>query len=254
MNSPETPDQPPPHTGRAAERARTLAATQSDVTLVRPGAPPIVPTAHQLDQTGSPLLLLPNAAEAADGPAVLEYVDVGPVAVLPRLRGRAWLAGWLEPVTAAERAGAALTLAEHSPALAVAAADHATCLLRLRISEVAVASDGGTTLVEPAAYHAAREDPLARIEAELVGHLDRAHRAELAVICQRIGGRAGALADTVRPIALDRFGLRLRLGGQQTGRFDLRLEFPEPVHSPADLRAAFRHLLDGVAHRCLERG
>lgn len=253
VRSPETPDSPPP-ANRAAERARTLAASQADVTLIRPGMPPIVPIAHQVDETGRPLLMLPEQTGAEDSPAVLEYVDVGPVAVLPRVRGRAWLAGWLEPVSERERAGALITLAEDRPAFALQAATCGEPPLRLRISEVALASGGSTTLVEPAAYHAASEDPLARIEADLVGHLDRAHRAELTLICQRVGGRTGELAATVRPIALDRFGLRLRLGARPDERFDVRLEFPEPVRTPADLRSAFRQLLDGVAYRCLERG
>ena len=43
------------------------------------------------------------------------------------------------------------------------------------------------------------------------------------------------------PLALDRFGLRVRFRGSE-GTFDARFDFPEPVDGPEGARRALRAL------------
>ena len=48
------------------------------------------------------------------------------------------------------------------------------------------------------------------------------------------------------PVALDRFGLRVRFGGAD-GPFDARFDFPAPVRGIGELRRAMHALFDAAA-------
>jgi hypothetical protein len=89
--------------------------------------------------------------------------------------------------------------------------------------------------VDPVDYASARPDPLAGTEAALLGHLVAGHPAELRRLAEQLPAelRAGAL-----PVALDRYGLVLRCGGQ-----DVRLPFGAPVRCPRELPGRMRELL-----------
>jgi hypothetical protein len=47
------------------------------------------------------------------------------------------------------------------------------------------------------------------------------------------------------PLALDRFGLRVRLTGEQG--FDARFDFPEPVRDITELRRAMHTLFEAAS-------
>lgn len=112
----------------AAERARTLVEGNASAALTVPGCGPApgagVPAARAVLPDGDVLLLvaggcpgarLASYAQDDDLAAVLEITDVAPVSVPHRVRGRAWVAGWLTPVGNSDRAACALLLAERCP-------------------------------------------------------------------------------------------------------------------------------------------
>jgi hypothetical protein len=244
----------------AAERVRTLVESNASAVLAIPGTPggepgPSVPESRAVGRAGEVLMLVPAespagraAAWAQDDEltAVMEITDVAPVAVPNRIRGRAWVAGWLTAVPAADRAAAGRLLAERHPAGPVPGP--AWTLLRLEVGEGHTDDLWGTGHVEPEEFAAARPDPLARHEAELLQHLAAAHGDQLRSLCGLLGERGArcAAGQEVVPLALDRFGLRVRFRADGTC-FDARFDFPEPVADVTGLRRAMRHLFEAAA-------
>ncbi|GGU98964.1 prephenate dehydratase [Actinomadura cremea] len=269
---PEAPSGPTP-----AERARTLAYGMADGVLVAPGVPYAPVPAHTTDLDGRPLLLLPASspivaalAGEPDLPATLRICDVAPVPLADRVRGRAWLHGWLTEIPAAELRAAALRLSRPHPRpelLDLAApvppprgagggeADEGSewTILALEVAQVEIQDAWGSATLEPEEYADAAPDPFVAVEAGMLTHLDSCHRAELAGLLPEpvrpepgADGSAGAEPrDAVRPLGLDRHGLWLRCrmpcaDGSVT--CDLRLPFPEPVRDVHGLRHAYRTL------------
>ncbi|GAA2598523.1 DUF2470 domain-containing protein [Actinomadura fulvescens] len=244
----------------AAERARTLAYGVADGVLAVPGVPYAPVTAHVTDENGRPLLLIPTSSPVAaalqgepDLPATLRISDVAPVALADRVRGRAWLHGWLTEVPAEGRRDAALRLSRlhPRPELLDLADDTEWTVLALEIAEVEIDDPWGTATLEPEEYEAAAPDPFVAIEAGILEHLDVAHRPELAALVgDRLGDRLGApggQAPVIRPLALDSYGMWLRctyVNGSAAGEpFDLRVVFPEPVRDLHTLRCVYRRML-----------
>ncbi|SEG73545.1 hypothetical protein SAMN05216223_109127 [Actinacidiphila yanglinensis] len=226
-----------PRQPSAAERARTLVEGNPSLALaipaLRPAPPePMVPLRRSVGPEGDVFLLFPRDSAAVravrhatddEVPAVLEVTDVAPVAVPHRIRGRAWVAGWLTHVPG----GGFESDAE---------------LLRLEPGEISLDDLWGTALVEPDEFAAAAPDPLAPFETEVLQHLAAAHPEEVALLCGMPAGSCGGSAPTaVIPLALDRFGLRVRCSGP-AGTYDARFDFPAPVDGPAAGRRALRHL------------
>nr|MCY0984299.1 DUF2470 domain-containing protein [Streptomyces tirandamycinicus] len=245
-----------------AERVRTLVENNASVSLTLPGARDHgpgywEPAARTVTPEGDVVLLVPwdsptaRAAACAqdDGPScVMEITDVAPVAVRQRIRGRARLAGRLTAVRDDERARYERLFAErhpgHSPAYAEADPP-AWMLVRLETDEVSVDDLWGAGRAAPAAVGAAEPDPVARHEAELLQHLHTAHGDQVRGLACLLGGRTGnqdaAVRDVV-PLALDRFGLRLRCTAADGRAFDARFDFPEPVKDTRELRRAMHTL------------
>ncbi|WP_242578774.1 DUF2470 domain-containing protein [Streptomyces sp. MST-110588] len=235
------------------------------------------PVCRTVTPEGDVLLLVPGdcaAARAAvhaqddDLAAVMEITDVAPVSVPHRVRGRAWIAGWLTPVRNEERARAAMLLAERHPVgelLGIGEALQpdpapgmygraAWVMLRLEVGEASVDDLWGVQSVEPEEFADALPDPLVAHEAELLQHLDAAHGAQVRGLCSLLGDRSRRLcgaregldAVTVTPVALDRFGLRVRFTDAARNSFDARFEFPEPVRDVAELRRAMHTLFEAA--------
>ncbi|WP_066927969.1 DUF2470 domain-containing protein [Streptomyces sp. NBRC 110611] len=242
------------------------------------------PVCRTVTPDGDVLLLVPGDSAAAraaayaqddDLTAVMEITDVAPVSVPHRIRGRAWVAGWLTPVRNEQRAQAAMLLAERHPVgelLGIGEALQpepgtgpcgraAWMMLRLEVGEGAVDDLWGAEAVEPDAFAAAAPDPLVAHEAELLQHLDAAHSEQVRGLCALLGerGRLCGLRDRAVPVALDRFGLRVRFvpgsGERAPGdhgtdarrqTFDARFDFPEPVGDVAELRRAMHVLFEAA--------
>lgn len=226
----------------AAERTRTLVQSTASAILVIPGLVPdlpelMVPDERIVGTDGDLFLLFPaespavraaTHAEDDDLTAVLDITDVAPVAVPGRIRGRAWIAGWL-------------TVARDLPAPA------GKVRLRLEVGEASLDDLWGAEQVEPDEFAAARPDPLVEHEAELLQHLAAAHADQVGWLCALAGGTGACRSTptTAVPLALDRFGLRVRFTGED-GTFDARFEFLEPVRGHADLHRAMHTLFDAA--------
>ncbi|WP_052390879.1 DUF2470 domain-containing protein [Streptomyces sp. NRRL B-24484] len=239
----------------AAERIRTLLEFASSVVLdvpgidlvERPGPPPLVDCAVLPDgavavlvEDGSPVHRIAVLARR-DGPvtAELDAVDVAPVALPHRIRGRAAVQGRLTVMSRATPARVAALFPRRR------ATGHV--LLCLEPEHLAVEDLWGSACcVEPAEFAAAASDPLAAEEARLLQHLDASHADQVHALGLRAAGRRSAPgADclrTVRPVSLDRFGLRLRLVGEDGRVLDARFEFGRPVRSAEELPEAMRRL------------
>ncbi|MFG2003739.1 DUF2470 domain-containing protein [Spirillospora sp. NPDC048911] len=239
----------------AAERARTLAYGVADGVLAVPGVPYAPVTAHVTEENGRPLLLIPANSPVAvalrgepDLPATLRISDVAPVALPDRVRGRAWLHGWLTEIPESDRRDAALRLSRlhPRPELLDVTCDKEWTVLALEIAEVEIDDPWGSATLEPEEYEAAAPDPFVAIEAGILEHLDVAHRPELAAL---VGDRIGTAGQppVIRPLALDSFGMWLRCtyvtGSAADEPFDLRVVFPEPVRDLHTLRCVYRRML-----------
>lgn len=234
----------------AAERTRTLVQSTSSAVLLIPGVEAVrpeqlAPQARAAGPDGDVFLLFPAdspavraATHAQDDElsAVLEITDVAPVSVPNRIRGRAWVSGWLTCV----------------PGLA----EPGRMMVRLEVGEACVDDLWGADSVEPEEFARASVDPLVAHETELLQHLHSAHSEQVQGLCGLLGERSetgwgmpeGACANGQRavPLALDRFGLRVRFVGERC--FDARFDFPAPVRDVTELRRAMHTLFEAASH------
>ncbi|MFE5771908.1 DUF2470 domain-containing protein [Streptomyces sp. NPDC056485] len=265
--------QPRPREGvrqlTGAERVRTLVESNASVSLMLPGAfdqlrspdqaelGAGMPATRTVTPDGDVILLVPGESAAAraaayaqddDLTAVIEITDVAPVSVPHRIRGRAWLAGWLTQVRGDDRAACAALLAERRPVgeLLGLHGRPSFVMLRLEVGEISVDDLWGAEHVDPEELAAAEPDPMVDHETELLQHLAAAHRDRIADLCALLGPRESA-GTTAVPLALDRLGLRVRFteGGSS---FDARFDFPAPVRDVCELRRAMHTLFAAAGH------
>ncbi|MEV4441486.1 DUF2470 domain-containing protein [Streptomyces sp. NPDC049577] len=232
----------------AAERTRTLVQSTCSAVLLIPGLgsarrEQLEPEARNVGPAGDVLLVHPAdspvvraATHAQDGElsAVLEITDVAPVAVPNRVRGRAWLSGRLTCVPGVAEPG--------------------RMLLRLEPVEVSLDDLWGAERVDPESFAAAAPDPLMPYETELLQHLHSGHGDQVRRLTALLGERAPEpRCMRAVPLALDRFGLRVRFthghgpGSPADRSFDTRFEFPAPVRDVAGLRRAMHQLFEAAA-------
>ncbi|RPK78464.1 hypothetical protein EES46_34060 [Streptomyces sp. ADI98-10] len=174
----------------------------------------------------SPAVRAATHAQGDELTAVLEITDVAPVSVPHRIRGRAWVSGWLTSVPGIAEPG--------------------RMMLRLEFGEAYVDDLWGAEGVEPEGFRDADPDPLVTHEAELLQHLHSAHDEQMRTLCGLLGERTARRPRAV-PVALDRFGLRVRFVEVQGSCFDARFEFPEPVRDVTELRRAMHTLFEAAA-------
>jgi hypothetical protein len=267
----------------AGERARTMAYGVADGVLALADVPGSSVTAHVTEEDGRPLLLVPansaavrslrggpagDGAGGLDVPATLRITDVAPVPLADRVRGRAWLHGWVRKVPEDERHAAALRISRlhsrpelldfgtgpHGPG-GSAQARSAWTILALEIAEVEIQDAWGCAALEAEEYAAAAPDPFVAIEGGVIGHLDECHRAELLSMLRRLNGvsgvphRLGGADPVVRPLALDRYGMWLRCSAAKAvadAPVDLRVVFGRPVSDIHGLRHVYRRLFAGA--------
>jgi Protein of unknown function (DUF2470) len=196
----------------AAERARSVLAAAWSCTVTGAGGREEFTGAHTVDAGGRVLLRVPGdsalRATAICAPrgapsAVLEFADVAPVPVRDRIRARLWLAGWFTPGEGDR--------------------------LVLRPTRVVLRRPSGPQVIDTAEFAAAVPDPLTGAEAHLLIHLADAHPDAVGRLTRLVepGSLQGAVR--VRPLAVDRHGLTLRIE-RLRGNGDVRL----PFHTPAD--------------------
>ncbi|MFJ9607513.1 DUF2470 domain-containing protein [Kitasatospora sp. NPDC101176] len=226
-----TDDAPVPEP-TTAERVHSLLAATSSLTVRALGEH------HDLDTPvsvhgsrlrlraplGSPLSTA--AARETDGLAVvLDVTDVSPVAVRDRIRARLTLAGRLHLVHLAD--------------------DGISVHLRVDVAHAVLSTPYGTGALTAADLAHAAPDPLARYEAALLTHLADDHADAVAVLTRLLDPALLAGRPDVRPLALDRHGLVLRLDHPH-GHRDVRLVFPEPVADTEEFGQRVHELLNAA--------
>ncbi len=231
-----TPDRPSP-----AMRARTVLAAAASASVHWDGGRVDLLGCHHDDPLGDVILTLEasstlaGAAREAPGgdlPVLLELTELCAVSARERVRARVSLAGWLS--TAPWASGFASTASLH-----------------LEVTEVGFADsphDGDLAWVGLAEYRTAEPDPLHLGAADQLQHL-AAHHPEAVETLSRLCD-AAALQGVVRvlPIALDRYGIVLRVERLRSHQ-DVRLGFRRAVECGAEAAAELRHLLTEGARR-----
>jgi hypothetical protein len=241
-----------------AERIRTACARAGGALLAletgETQREPIATPVHHLLPDGSFAVVLPADREAG-GPvsgtqALLELTDYAPLPVREPVRSLVWVRGSLHPVPAAAVNDTLDLIAAEDPnpaLLQVETPRSAPCdgelryrLLRLEIDSVVVTDATGAEPVGVADLLAARPDPFCEIESSLLWHLDTVHNDVVARLVSKLPPplRRGQ----VRPLGLDRYGVRFRVEGND-GDHDVRLPFHKPVDDMTGLSQAIRVLM-----------
>ena len=252
----------------AAERARTIATRGSrageHAALLPHGDPRsdygndpagsgyqgrVVPLLHHehTDGTATVLLseehpLVPALWHAPRGEltAMLEIADPTPVRLREPVRGLLWLTGRLRALAEGEARAAVVGIAEHRPDPRLLDAGHGAAVLRLESVSLVVADAEGTCPVRPEEFAAARPDPFCLQEDGWLRHLEISHRDVVGLLARHLpehlrGGH-------IRPLGLDKHGLRLRVESSD-GDHDVRLAFEQEVTDTHRLGRELRRLV-----------
>jgi uncharacterized protein DUF2470 len=246
---------PRPPAPTDAERARGLAARGGTACLVGTGASPVAPLVHQVRVDGSAVLLLADdepllgQIRDADGAftAMLEVTDPAPVELREPVRGLLWVTGrlWLPDADPARRF--ALQVADQHPDPELLRLGHGATLARLHPDFAVLADAEGSAVLTPAELAAARPDPFCRVEHPVLAHLESHHPEALAALRGHLPAALRERPDArVRPLGLDRFGLRLRV--ETPGRdHDVRIAWAGRPATVPELRTELRRLTGAVA-------
>ncbi len=232
-----------------AERVRTACRRAGQALLAADGARPEPTPVHHLLADGSFAVMVPADGVVAEAgarcgaggeQAVLELTDYAPLPLREPVRALVWIRSRLHAVAHTEVRGLLDLIAteDANPALLQVGSDYT--LLRLEVESVVVADASGAESVGTGALLAARPDPFCAVEAARLQHLDSDHPDVVARLAAKLPPvlRRGR----VRPLGLDRYGVRLRIENPD-GDHDVRLPFPTPVHDMTALGRAIRVLM-----------
>lgn len=209
-----------------AERVRSILAAAHSMTLVTDGLRTEIRHLDGADPLGR--LHLHPAEPGGDAeyrPAIrLEFTDIAPTPVRDRVRARVTVLGrLLTPYTAATGGDSTSTCMEYGRA-------------------VLETSDGGRAYIGLDELDAARPDPLALYEAGMLNHLFDDHAELVTLLLRLVRPLPTAPVLRVLPLAMDRYGITLRLE-EARGHRDVRLPFPSPLddveQSGAQIQALF---------------
>ena len=237
-----------------AERAKTIATRNGPATLIptveRIGrdAERVVPAMHHVHVNGSvsilladehPLVTATKQTQRRELAVMFELSDHAPVDLREPIRGLLWITGWLRPLDPVAARARAISIAEARPDDRLLDIGHGITLLRLTPASLVLADADGTHSLRPHMFSAASPDPFHDYEANWLRHLESDHSDVVAQLARHL---PPALRDgRIRPLGLDRYGLRLRVEGVD-GDHDVRLAFSGPVDSPPQLAAELRRL------------
>jgi hypothetical protein len=242
-------DRPPiPEPG---ERARTIAA-RGPATLLPPlpTLPPVAaqrqpdrvaPLMHHVHDDGSVTVLLADDHElvgSAPLTTMMEVVDLAPVPLREPVRGLLWITGRL--TVAEEPRSLALELVEARPDPRLLDVGHGATLLRLSSVSMVVADGDGTHPVTPAEFTLAAADPFCHQETDWLRHLELSHTEVIHTLRRHLPDQLQG--GHLRPLGLDRYGLRLRVEAIE-GDHDVRLAFERPIATLDELSGELRRLV-----------
>ncbi len=258
-------DRPP--TPSPGERARTIAA-RGPATLLPPvpSLPPngvtadrVTPLLHHVHDDGVVSVLLRDDHELpasldslADDvvTSMVEVVDMAPVPLRESVRGLLWITGHLSALPLPEARGMALAIAAVRPDPRLLDLGHGATLLRLTPVSMVVADADGTHPVSPATFAAATPDPFCHEEAGWLRHLELSHTEVVHTLRRHLPPRLQG--GHLRPLGLDRYGLRLRVEAIE-GDHDVRLAFSRPIATPRELSEELRRMV-GCPFLALQHG
>lgn len=235
-----------------AERARSIAQRGGSATVLPgSGCGRLVPLQHHVGTGGDTLLVLPEdhelvtatrASPRRELPAMAEIADHAPVTLRQPVRGLLWITGWLCPLDPAATRAAAVTIAERCPDPRLLDIGYGTTVLRLRAAWLVLADGEGTESVPPDEFTRARPDPFCGFESVWLRHLEDGHPDVFGQLLRHIPAALRRPDARVRPLGLDRFGLRLRVEVASADR-DVRLPFSRPAFDTVQLSREFTRLL-----------
>jgi Protein of unknown function (DUF2470) len=252
-------DRPP--TPSPAERARTVAA-RGPATLLppMPSLPPVgmpadrvSPLLHHVHDDGAVSVLLPDDHELTASTSLtsmVEVVDVAPVPLRESVRGLLWITGHLTAMPLPEAREVALAIAAHRPDPRLLDLGHGATLLRLAPVSMVIADADGTHPVSPKTFMEADPDPFCHEEAGWLRHLELSHTEVVHTLRRHLP--AQLQGGHLRPLGLDRYGLRLRVEGID-GDHDVRLAFSRPIATLPELAEELRRMV-GCPFLALQHG
>ncbi|MGH3515889.1 MAG: DUF2470 domain-containing protein [Haloechinothrix sp.] len=243
---------PAPH---AAERAKSIAVRRGPATLVPSSGArdvdpvAVAPTLHHVHPDGSvsvlldgdhPLVAAARSAPRGDLAVMCELADLAPVELREPTRGLLWITGWLRALNPSAARARALLIAETDPLGGLLDVGHGAALLCLYPASLVLSDGEGTHSIRPHIFAGAQPDPFSRWETRWLRHLECDHADVLELLAKHVpeklrGGR-------IRPLGLDRFGLRLRIESE-AGDHDLRLAFTRPASTEHHVAAELRRLV-----------
>ncbi|MDT5064304.1 MAG: hypothetical protein QOK02_459 [Mycobacterium sp.] len=242
-----------------AERIRSACARGGGAMLAVEGVEPAPTPVHHLLADGSFAITVPAngvlagmavAAGCSGLQAVLEMTDYAPLPLREPVRSLVWISGRLQHIPARDVPGLLDLIATESPNPALlqvntgaehaAGGDPAHALMRMEVDSVVVADSTGAESVGLSTLLDAEPDPFYALESCWLQHLESAHREVVDRLADRLPSplRHGR----VRPLALDRYGVQLRVENDD-GDHDVRLAFAKPVDDVTGLSQAIRVLM-----------
>ena len=192
-----------------------------------------------------------GAARVHGSQALLELTDYAPLPLREPVRSLVWVRGRLQQVPPGAVTKIPDLIATESPDPALLQVDTPRSmpsdggeprytLLRLEIASVVVTDAIGAEAVSVQDLLVARPDPFCGIESSLLWHLENTHGDVVARLVSRLP--AALRRGHVRPLGLDRYGVRFRIEGND-GDHDIRLPFHKPVDDMTGLSQAIRVLM-----------
>jgi hypothetical protein len=238
-----------------AERIRSACERARGAMLAVEGVEPIATTVHHLLDDGSFAISAPvggllaglvAGASNAGVQAVLEISDYAPLPLREPVRSLVWIRGRLRDVPAGDVAGLLDLIASVNPNPALLqvnshqVGDTTHALMRLEVESVVVADSTGAESVGVGALLGARPDPFCAMESCWLQHIESAHQEVVDRLASRLP--MALRRGRVRPLGLDRYGVRLRVENED-GDHDVRLPFAKPVDDVTGLGQAIRVLM-----------
>ncbi|WP_020498918.1 DUF2470 domain-containing protein [Sciscionella marina] len=244
-----------------AERARTIAARSPEAVLVpcahtahaerdpSRSAVRIATHLHHVHADATMTVLLPEAhplvAAVWQSPrgavtVMAELTDPAPVRLREPVRGLLWITGLLTALEGEQGRERALLVAEEVADPRLLDVGHGMSVLRVDPASLVLADADGTSSLQPLEFHEAVPDPFHDYETEWLRHLEISHRDVVGQLARHVP--AELRGGQVRPLGLDRFGLRLRVEAADADH-DIRLPFSRSVSTPEELAVELRKLV-----------
>lgn len=229
-----------------AEAIQTACRRVSNATLAVGTSEPFTVSVVHLFESQA-FVLVPTDCEAFvvadDEPngvaAMLEVADHAPIDLREQVRALVWLSGTLFPVPDELQRDLAIEIATDHPDDGLLDIGHGFSLLRLQVDSAVIATSSGASSVQAEVLADAEPDPFWEYESGWIAHLDSDHGDLVGQLARKLP--ADLRAGRVRPLGLDRFGLRFRIEGPD-GDSDVRMPFPAPVETVWELSTALRTL------------